>query len=89
MPRRHSNRYARNNRGIMGSGVLCGPMQKLYLVNQLDTVSADIFVLKLRFNTRSAYIERLTLPSSKRKPHFETRTCLWENKSLGHGSRGE
>jgi hypothetical protein len=56
--------------------------------SDLDSVRADILVLKLRCNKRSAYIERPTPPSSKRRPHFETRTCLGENKYLGHGSRG-
>jgi hypothetical protein len=32
-----------------------------------------------------AYIQRPS-PSSKRRPHFETRTGLGENKNLGHGS---
>jgi hypothetical protein len=49
--------------------------------------SADILVPKLRYNKRSAYTETPTPPSSKRRPHFETRTCLGENKNLGHGSR--
>jgi hypothetical protein len=47
---------------------------------------ADILVLKLRCNKRSAYAGRRTASSSKRKPHFETRTCLGENKNLGHVS---
>jgi hypothetical protein len=46
-------------------------------------------VLKLRCNKRSAYIETPTPPSSKRSPHFETRTCLGENKNFGHGSWGD
>jgi hypothetical protein len=40
---------------------------------------ADMLVLKLRCNKRSAYTERPTPPSPKRRPHFETRTCLGEN----------
>jgi hypothetical protein len=33
-PRSHSNMYARNNRGIVGNGVLCGSVQRLYLENR-------------------------------------------------------
>jgi hypothetical protein len=44
--------------------------------SDLDAVIALIFVPKLRSNKRSAYIERQTSPSSKRRPHFETRTGL-------------
>jgi hypothetical protein len=40
-------------------------------------------VLKLRCNKRIAYIGRPTPPSSKRRPHFETLTCLGANKNLG------
>jgi hypothetical protein len=57
--------------------------------SDLDAVTADILVLKLQCNKRSAYIERPTPLSSKRRPHFETRACLGENKNLGHGSRGD
>jgi hypothetical protein len=35
-----------------------------------------MLVLKLRCNKRSVYLKRPTLPSSKRSPHFETRTYL-------------
>jgi hypothetical protein len=34
-------------------------------------------------------MERPTSNSSKRRPHFETRTCLGGNKNLGHGSWGD
>jgi hypothetical protein len=46
--------------------------------------SADIFVLKLRCNKRSAYTERRrkTPLSSKRKPNSETRVCLGKNRNL-------
>jgi hypothetical protein len=37
-------------------------------------------VLKLRCNKRSAYMETPTTPASKTRPHFETRTCLGEDK---------
>jgi hypothetical protein len=33
-------------------------------------------MLKLWCNKHGAYIERLTPPSSKKRPHFETCTCL-------------
>jgi hypothetical protein len=49
--------------------------------------SADTLALKLRCNKRSAYIRRQNLPSSKRRPHFETHTSLGEIKNLCHGSR--
>jgi hypothetical protein len=45
-------------------------------------VTADILVLKLRCNKRNAYTERPTPPSPKRRPHFEARTRLGENKNL-------
>jgi hypothetical protein len=45
----------------------------------LDTVTADILVLKLRCVKRSAYIERPSPHSSKRRPHFEIRACPGEN----------
>jgi hypothetical protein len=48
-----------------------------------------LLVLKLRCNKRSAYIERPTPPTSKRRPPFETRTCLGETNNLGPGSRGD
>jgi hypothetical protein len=51
--------------------------------------SADILVLKLRCNKRSAYTERPAPPSSKRRPNFQTHACLRENKNLCHGSQGE
>jgi hypothetical protein len=51
-------------------------------VRRVHSESADILVLKLRCNKLSAYIEIPAPPSSKRRPHFETRTCLGENKTL-------
>jgi hypothetical protein len=39
-------------------------------------------MLKLRCNKRSAYTEKPTPPSSKRRHHFETRTCLGQNNNL-------
>jgi hypothetical protein len=44
-------------------------------------------VPKLRCNKRSVYIERPIPPSPKRRPHFETRTCLGKNTNFGHGFR--
>jgi hypothetical protein len=38
---------------------------------------------------RSAYMKISIPPWSKRRPHFETRTCLGENKVLCHESRGD
>jgi hypothetical protein len=49
----------------------------------------DMLLLKLRCNKRSAYIERLTSPSLKRRPHLETCTCLGENRNLGHRAWGK
>jgi hypothetical protein len=48
-----------------------------------------MLVLKLRCNKRSAYIETQAPPSSKKRPHFETRICIGENKNLGQGFRGD
>jgi hypothetical protein len=39
-------------------------------------------MLKLRCNKCGAYIERLTPPSLKKRPHFKTCTCLGKNKIL-------
>jgi hypothetical protein len=47
-----------------------------------------MLVLKLRCNKRSVCMDRPT-SSSNKKPHFETRTCLCENKHIGHGLLGE
>jgi hypothetical protein len=40
-------------------------------------------------NVAPTYVERPAPPSSKRRPHFETRTCLGGNKNLGHKTREE
>jgi hypothetical protein len=45
-------------------------------------------VLKLQYNKRRAYVERPIPPSSKRRPHFETCTCLGDNKYLGRAPLG-
>jgi hypothetical protein len=46
-------------------------------------------IARQRRGKRSAYLERPTSPLSKRRPHFETRTCLAENKNVGHESQGD
>jgi hypothetical protein len=39
-------------------------------------------VQKVRCNIRRAYMVSPAPPSSKRRPHFETSTCLGENKKI-------
>jgi hypothetical protein len=46
--------------------------------SDLDAVTARIYSC----NKLRAYTERLTPFSSKRRPHFERRTCLGKNKNL-------